>query len=66
MAMQRFMKKCEEFTICGSTGDENTLFTDGYPENIAIYHITTIGNVKMAKPTRAMRKRKIGCNKNKW
>lgn len=50
MAMQRFIKKCEEFTICASTGDENTLFTDGYPENIAIYHITTIGNIKMAKP----------------
>ena len=45
MAMQRFIKKCEEFTICASTGDENTLFTDGYPDNIALYHITTIGNI---------------------
>ena len=48
--MKHFLKKCEEFTLCGSLGDADTLFSHGYPDNHAIYHIIIKGNVKMARP----------------
>ena len=50
MIMERFIKKCEEFVICGSYGDANVTFADGFPENNAIYHIITKGTVKMGVP----------------
>ena len=48
--MRHFFKKCEEFTLCGGVGAADGLFTHGYPDNYAIYHIITKGNVKMARP----------------
>ena len=48
--MRHFLKKCEEFTLCGGVGAADGLFTHGYPDNYAIYHIITKGNVKMARP----------------
>ena len=48
--MRHFMKKCEEFTLCGSNGDANYLYTHSYPENYAIYHIIIKGRVKMCRP----------------
>lgn len=50
MKIQRFIKKCEEFVICGGYGDADTLFVDGFPDNQALYHIIVKGNVKMARP----------------
>tara|TARA_Y100000114_G_C11748464_1_gene322920 strand:- start:611 stop:1084 length:474 start_codon:yes stop_codon:yes gene_type:complete len=50
MKIQRFMKKCEEFVICGGYGDADTLFIDGFPDNKVLYHIIVKGNVKMARP----------------
>ena len=38
--MRHFFKKCEEFTLCGGVGAADGLFTHGYPDNYAIYHIT--------------------------
>ena len=48
---KRFLRKCEEFVICGSKGDgyDDGLFTDGYPHNDAIYHIIIEGTVQMGK-----------------
>ena len=37
--MRHFFKKCEEFTLCGGVGAADGLFTHGYPDNYAIYHI---------------------------
>ena len=34
--MRHFLKKCEEFTLCGGVGDADGLFTHGYPDNYAI------------------------------
>lgn len=48
--MRHFMKKCEEFTLCGSSGDADCLFTHGYPDNYAIYHIIVKGRVNMGRP----------------
>ena len=48
--MRHFFKKCEEFTLCGGVGDADGLFTHGYPDNYAIYHIITKGEVRMARP----------------
>ena len=48
--MRHFLKKCEEFTLCGGVGDAEGLFTHGYPDNYAIYHIIIKGNVRMARP----------------
>ena len=47
---KRYIKKCEEFTLCGGVGDADGLFTHGYPDNYAIYHIIIKGNVRMARP----------------
>ena len=48
--MRHFLKRCEEFTLCGGVGDADGLFTHSYPDNYAIYHIITKGSVKMARP----------------
>ena len=48
--MIQYLKKCEEFTICGSVGDNDSFYAHGYPDNFAIYHIIIKGNVKMARP----------------
>tara|TARA_B100001989_G_C24165714_1_gene281770 strand:- start:36 stop:506 length:471 start_codon:yes stop_codon:yes gene_type:complete len=48
--MKRFIKKCEDFILCGGSGDANDIFTDGFPDNKAIYHIIVRGNVKMGRP----------------
>ena len=48
--MRHFMKKCEEFTLCGGSGDAGGLFTHGYPDNYAIYHIIVKGRVNMGRP----------------
>ena len=48
--MKRFIKKCEEFILCGGSGDANEIFTDGFPDNKAIYHIIVNGCVKMGRP----------------
>ena len=50
MIIQKFIKKCEEFVLCGGYGDANGIFTDGYPDNHAIYHIIVKGSVKMGRP----------------
>ena len=50
MMIQKFIKKCEEFVLCGGYGDANGIFTDGFPDNNAIYHIITKGCVKMGRP----------------
>ena len=50
MIMERFIKKCEEFVICGSYGDANVTFADGFPDNNAIYHVITKGEIKMGVP----------------
>lgn len=50
MKIQQFVKKCEEFIVCGGYGDANGIFTDSYPHNKAIYHIIVKGNVKVGKP----------------
>ena len=46
--MRHFFKKCEEFTLCGGVGDADGLFTHGYPDNYAIYHIIIKGNVTVS------------------
>ena len=33
MIIQKFIKKCEEFVLCGGYGDADGIFTDGYPDN---------------------------------
>jgi hypothetical protein len=48
--IQKFIKKCEEFVLCGGYGEANGIFTDGFPDNNAIYHIITKGSVKMGRP----------------
>ena len=48
--MRHFMRKCEEFTLCGGIGKGDGIFSHGYPDNYAIYHIIIKGNVKMARP----------------
>ncbi len=48
--MRHFLRKCEEFTLCGSVGDADNLFTHSYPDNYAIYHIIIKGNIRMARP----------------
>ena len=50
MMIKKFVKKCEEFILCGGYGDANGIFTDGFPDNKAIYHIIIKGNVKMGRP----------------
>ena len=40
--MRHFFKKCEEFTLCGGVGAADGLFTHGYPDNYAIYHILSL------------------------
>ena len=48
--IKKFIQKCEEFILCGGYGDANGIFTDGFPDNKAIYHIIVKGNVKMGRP----------------
>ena len=48
--MRHFLKKCEEFTLCGGVGDADGLFTHGYPDNYAIYHIIIKGNAHKYQP----------------
>ena len=53
MKIQKFIKRCDDFVLCGAYGEGDTdgaVFTDGYPENYAIYHIIVQGTVKMARP----------------
>ena len=50
MIIHKFIKKCEEFVLCGGHGDADGIFTDGYPDNHAIYHIIVKGSVKMGRP----------------
>lgn len=50
MMIQKFIKKCEEFVLCGGYGNADGIFTDGFPDNNAIYHIIIKGNVKMGRP----------------
>jgi len=50
MMIKKFIKKCEEFILCGGYGDANGIFTDGFPDNKAIYHIIVKGSVKMGRP----------------
>ena len=44
--IQKFIKKCEEFVLCGGYGEADGIFTDGFPDNHAIYHIIIKGSVK--------------------
>ena len=48
--IQKFIKKCEEFVLCGGYGEADGIFTDGFPDNHAIYHIIIKGSVKMGRP----------------
>ena len=48
--IKKFIRKCEEFILCGGYGDANGIFTDGFPDNKAIYHIIVKGSVKMGRP----------------
>ena len=50
MMIKKFIRKCEEFILCGGYGDANGIFTDGFPDNKAIYHIIVKGSVKMGRP----------------
>ena len=50
MTVKRFFKKCEEFSICSEIADSGDYFVDGYPDNTTIYHICTMGSVRLAKP----------------
>ena len=50
MMIKKFIRKCEEFILCGGHGDANGIFTDGFPDNKAIYHIIVKGSVKMGRP----------------
>ena len=48
--IKKFIRKCEEFILCGGYGDADGIFTDGFPDNKAIYHIIVKGSVKMGRP----------------
>ncbi len=50
MMIKKFIRKCEEFILCGGYGDADGIFTDGFPDNKAIYHIIVKGSVKMGRP----------------
>ena len=48
--IKKFIRKCEEFILCGGYGDANGIFTDGFPDNKAIYHIIVKGSVTIGRP----------------
>jgi len=45
--MKKFLKRCEDFVLCGASGNKDEILIDGYPDNYAIYHIMVRGSGKM-------------------
>lgn len=45
--MKKYLKRCEDFVLCGASGDNGEILIDGYPDNYAIYHIVVRGVGKM-------------------
>ena len=50
MTVRRFLKKCEDFSICAETGDAGDYFVEGFPDNYTIFHILLKGKIKLAEP----------------
>ena len=48
--MRHYLKRCEDFTICGGTGDTGDMYLHGHPDNYTIYHIIVKGAVKVGRP----------------
>ena len=45
--MKKYLKRCEDFVLCGASGNKGEILIDGYPDNYAIYHIVVRGVGKM-------------------
>jgi len=50
MTVRRFLKKCENFSICAETADAGDYFVEGFPDNYTIFHILLKGKGKLAEP----------------
>ena len=50
MTIRRFLKKCDNFSICAETADAGDYFVEGFPDNYTIFHIMLKGKVKLAEP----------------
>ena len=47
--MMRYIKKCEEFSICSEVGESNLIFTEYSEDRSTLYQIVVKGSGKIAK-----------------
>jgi hypothetical protein len=47
--IKKYIKKCEEFTICSEIGDSNIIFTEHAADQITLFHIITKGSLKVSE-----------------
>ena len=47
--MMRYLKKCEEFSICSEVGESDLLFTELSEDRSTLYQIVVKGSGKIAK-----------------